>query len=129
MSEFIVLTSSNACFSILYVYVCGFVCSLQYKRVSAYSTCRLCECVSVFLPVCVFVCMCTCVIYTYYSLPPLLLPQPDELLVLPGDKINCCVLQQSSEDEQQAHGHPDVDGLHIRYLRTNKVTGSSITNQ
>lgn len=43
-------------------------------------------------------------------------PQSEELFVLPRDKVNCCVLQQSSKDKQQAHCHPDVNGLHIGHL-------------
>lgn len=47
--------------------------------------------------------------------PPL--PQTEELLVLPGDKVDGGVLQQRGEHEQQTHGHPDVDGFHVGDLR------------
>ena len=77
----------------------------------------------------VCVCVCVCVIYTYYSLLPLLFPQPDELLVLPRDEVNCCVLQQGSKYKQKTHRHPNVNGLHIGHLGKDKVTESSIADQ
>lgn len=55
---------------------------------------------------------------TYYPLLPLLFPQPDELLVLPRDKVDCSVLQQGGEHKQETHCHPNVNGLHIRHLGT-----------
>lgn len=53
---------------------------------------------------------------TYYPLLPLLFPQPDELLVLPRDKVDCGVLQQGGKHKQETHRHPNVNGLHIRHL-------------
>lgn len=53
---------------------------------------------------------------TYYPLLPLLFPQPDELLVLPRDKVDCGVLQQGGKHKQETHGHPNVNGFHIRHL-------------
>lgn len=54
---------------------------------------------------------------THHSLPPLAPVQAHELLVLAGDKVDSCILQQSGKDEEQAHGHPDVDGLHVGDLQ------------
>lgn len=77
-------------------------------------------------PVCVCVLQCATVrkhmfahvssVNTYYPLLPLLFPQPDELLVLPGDKVDCGVLQQGGKHKQETHGHPNVNGFHIRHL-------------
>lgn len=50
---------------------------------------------------------------THHSLPPLAPAQAHELLVLARDKVDSCVLQQGSEDKEQANGHPDVNSLHI----------------
>jgi len=50
---------------------------------------------------------------THHPLPPLAPAQAHELLMLAGDEVDGCVLQQGSKDEDQAHSHPDVDGLHI----------------
>ena len=46
------------------------------------------------------------------SLPP----ESEQLFVLPRHKVDGGVLKQGWEHEEQAHGHPNVDGLHIRYL-------------
>ncbi len=62
-----------------------------------------------------FACMCVCFCRTYYSLPSML-AQPHELLVLPWDEVDCCVLQQCSKHKQQTNGHPDVNGLHVGHL-------------
>lgn len=59
---------------------------------------------------------CVCVVNTYYPLLPLLFPQPDELLVLPRDKVDCGVLQQGGKHKEETHRHPNVNGLHIRHL-------------
>lgn len=61
-------------------------------------------------------------IYTHNSLLPLLFPQPDELLVLPRDKVDRCVLQQGGKHKQKTHRHPDVNGLHVGHLHTNTHT-------
>lgn len=56
---------------------------------------------------------------THGSLPLLLfelLPESEELLVLAWNKINGRVLQQRSKDEEEAYGHPDVDGFHVGHL-------------
>lgn len=64
---------------------------------------------------------------THCSLPLLLfelLPESEELLVLAWNKINGRVLQQCSKDEEEAHGHPDVDGFHVGHLwgRGNEIS-------
>lgn len=48
--------------------------------------------------------------------PPLSSPQAQELLLLPGDKINPSIFQQSSEYKEQTHSHPNINGFHIRDL-------------
>lgn len=53
---------------------------------------------------------------THHPLPSLAAAQAHELLVLAGDKVDGCVLQQGGEDKEQAHGHPDVNGLHVGHL-------------
>lgn len=66
---------------------------------------------------------------THSSLPLLLLqllPHPEELLVLAGNKINGGVLQQRSKDEKQADGHPDVDGFHVGHLRIQEDLSSEM---
>ena len=55
---------------------------------------------------------------THYPLLPLLFSQSDELFVLPGNKVNGCVLQQGSKHEQETHCHPNIDGLHVGHLET-----------
>lgn len=50
---------------------------------------------------------------THHPLPPLPPPQAHELLVLPRDKVDGGVFQQSSKNKEQTDGHPDVNGLHI----------------
>lgn len=37
--------------------------------------------------------------------------------MLTRDKIDSSILQQGSEHKEQAHGHPDVDCLHIGHLQ------------
>lgn len=51
--------------------------------------------------------------HLHVSSPP---PEAQQLLVLAGDKVDGSVLQQRREDEEQAHGHPDVDGLDVGHL-------------
>ena len=46
------------------------------------------------------------------SLPP----ESEQLFVLPRHKVDGSVLKQGWEHEEQAHGHPNIDGFHIRYL-------------
>lgn len=48
------------------------------------------------------------------SSPP---SEAQQLLVLAGDEVDGGVLEQGGEDEEQADGHPDVDGLHVGHLR------------
>ena len=71
---------------------------------------------------------------TYLLIPPLSSPQPKELLLLPGDKINPGIFQQCSKYKEQTHGHPDIDGFHVRnlrettdltFVRSSKVTTTS----
>lgn len=57
---------------------------------------------------------------THYPLLPLLFPQPDELFVLPGDKVNGCVLQQGSKHKEETHCHPNIDGLHVGHLEMDR---------
>lgn len=57
---------------------------------------------------------------THYPLLPLLFPQPHELFVLPGDKVNGRVLQQGGKHKQETHGHPDIDGLHVGHLEKDR---------
>lgn len=67
---------------------------------------------------------------THSSLPLLLLqllPHPEELFVLAGNKVNGCVLQQCSKDKKQAHRHPDVYGLHVGHLPIREKLSSEIT--
>lgn len=57
---------------------------------------------------------------THGPLPLLLLEllaQPEELLVLARHKVDGSVFQQRRKDEEEAHGHPDVDGFHVGHLR------------
>ncbi|PWA18597.1 hypothetical protein CCH79_00005716, partial [Gambusia affinis] len=49
--------------------------------------------------------------------------EPDELFVLPRDKVDGCILQQGGEHKQKAHCHPYVNGLHIGHLRAGNTTG------
>lgn len=70
---------------------------------------------------------------THSSLPLLLfelLPQSEELLVLPGDKINGRILQQCGKHKEETHGHPDVYGFHVGHLRHrgNQIRGSDMTD-
>lgn len=53
----------------------------------------------------------------HHPLAPLAPLQAHELLVLPRHEVDGGVLQQGGEDEEQADGHPDVDGLHVGDLR------------
>lgn len=57
---------------------------------------------------------------THYPLLPLLFPQPDEVFVLPGDKVNGRILQQGGKHKQETHGHPDIDGLHVGHLEMDR---------
>ena len=58
---------------------------------------------------------------SYLSLlpPP---PEPQQLLVLPGDEVDGGILQQSGKDKQETHGHPDIYSLHIGHLKTHTHT-------
>lgn len=49
------------------------------------------------------------------SSPP---SEAQQLLVLAGDEVNGGILQQGREDEEQTHGHPDVDGFYVGHLQT-----------
>lgn len=57
---------------------------------------------------------------THYPLLPLLFSQPDELFVLPGDKVNGGILQQGSKHKQETHCHPNIDGLHVGHLEMDR---------
>ncbi|KAL7866275.1 hypothetical protein SRHO_G00115220 [Serrasalmus rhombeus] len=60
------------------------------------------------------------------DLPQPFLPYaPEELFLLPGYKVHSRVFQQSGEDKQQTHRHPDVDGLHIGNLYEEKYQFST----
>lgn len=54
----------------------------------------------------------------YLALVFIMPSEPQQLFVLPRHKVDGGVLQQRREDEQETHGHPDVDGLDVRDLRT-----------
>ena len=73
----------------------------------------MCACVRV----CVYVCVrvCEVMVHLEVSSPPL---EAEQLLVLSGDEVDGGVLEQGREHEQQAHGHPDVNSLHIGHLWT-----------
>lgn len=53
-------------------------------------------------------------VYLHVSSPP---SEAQQLLVLAGDEVDGGVLQQGREHEQQANGHPDVDGFYVGHLR------------
>lgn len=53
--------------------------------------------------------------YLHVPSPP---SEAQQLLVLAGDEVNGGVLQQGREDEEQTHGHPDVDGFYVGHLQT-----------
>lgn len=53
--------------------------------------------------------------YLHVSSPP---SEAQQLLVLAGDEVHGGVLQQGREDEEQTHGHPDVDGFYVGHLQT-----------
>ncbi|GAA6098234.1 uncharacterized, partial [Tachysurus ichikawai] len=52
------------------------------------------------------------------SPPPL---EAQQLFVLASDEVDSSIFQQSREDKQQAHSHPDVNGLHIGDLQQRHV--------
>lgn len=52
----------------------------------------------------------------YYLVMPPLPPEPEQLFVLPRHEVDSSVFQQRREHKQQAHGHPDVYGLHVGHL-------------
>lgn len=51
--------------------------------------------------------------HLHVSSPP---PEAQQLLVLAGDKVDGSIFQQRREDEEQADGHPDVDGFDVGHL-------------
>lgn len=51
--------------------------------------------------------------HLHVSSPP---SEAQQLLVLAGDEVDGGVFQQGGEHEEQTHGHPDVDGLHVGHL-------------
>lgn len=51
--------------------------------------------------------------HLHVSSPP---SEAQQLLVLAGDEVDGGVLQQRREDEEQADGHPDVDGFDVGHL-------------
>lgn len=58
----------------------------------------------------------------YLALALVMTSKSQQLLVLPGHKVDGGVFQQSGEDEEEAHRHPDVYGLHIGDLNTHEHT-------
>lgn len=60
---------------------------------------------------------------THGPLPLLLLEllaQSEELLVLARHKVDGSIFQQRRKDEEEAHGHPDVNGFHVGHLRVGR---------
>lgn len=55
-------------------------------------------------------------VFRYLALALVLPSESQQLLVLPRHKVDGGILQQSGEDEEKAHCHPDVYGLDIRNL-------------
>lgn len=55
--------------------------------------------------------------YTHHALALLPSSKLHEFLMLTGDKIYSSILQQRSEDKEQAHSHPDVNSLHVGHLQ------------
>ena len=53
-------------------------------------------------------------VHLHVSSPP---SEAKQLFVLASDEVDGGVLQQGREHEEQTHGHPDVDGLHVRHLQ------------
>lgn len=76
--------------------------------------CVLTEDISVFRTFCLPV-------FRYLALALGLTSESQQLLVLPGHEVDRSVFEQSREDEEEAHGHPDVYGLHIRDLNTQSL--------
>lgn len=60
-------------------------------------------------------------VFRYLALALGLTSESQQLLVLPGHEVDRSVFEQSREDEEEAHGHPDVYGLHIRDLNTQSL--------
>lgn len=54
---------------------------------------------------------------SYLILPLLSSPEPQELLVLPGDKVHRRIFQEGGKHKQKAHCHPDVNRFDIGDLR------------
>lgn len=51
--------------------------------------------------------------FGYLALALVMTSKSQQLLVLPGHEVDGGVFQQSGEDEEEAHRHPDVYSLHI----------------
>ena len=56
---------------------------------------------------------------------PLPSSKSNEFLMLTRDEIDSSVFQQGSEHKEQAHGHPDVDRLHVGHLQHPSVEEST----
>lgn len=56
--------------------------------------------------------------FGYLALALVMTSKSQQLLVLPGHEVDGGVFQQSGEDEEEAHRHPDVYSLHIGDLNT-----------
>lgn len=56
--------------------------------------------------------------FRYLALALVMTSKSQQLLVLPGHEVDSSVFQQSREDEEEAHRHPDVYSLYIRDLHT-----------
>lgn len=49
--------------------------------------------------------------------------EAQQLLVLSSDEVDGGVLQQGREDEEQTHGHPDIDGFNVGHLQVDRGSG------
>lgn len=66
--------------------------------------------------------------FGYLALALVMTSKSQELLVLPGHEVDGGVFQQSGEDEEEAHRHPDVYSLHIGDLNTQTHTSGKCTH-
>lgn len=61
-------------------------------------------------------CVNVCFLFQYLALTLVMPSESQQLFMLPRHKVDSSVLQQSREDEEETHCHPDVYGLDIRDL-------------
>lgn len=66
--------------------------------------------------------------FGYLALALVMTSKSQQLLVLPGHEVDGGVFQQSGEDEEEAHRHPDVYSLHIGDLNTQTHTSGKCTH-